>query len=66
MAFDEAHDCMCLQVSRTVQKLVTSVLEHGHALSEDEVVELFEARGADFHYVCKAADLLREQTCGDK
>ena len=56
---------MALQASGAVQGLVSSVLEHGHALTEDEVVELFEARGADFHYVCQAADLLRKRTCGD-
>ena len=55
-----------MQASGDVQRLVTSVLEQGHALTEDEVVQLFEARGADFHYVCQAADLLRQRTCGDK
>ncbi|KAK9855445.1 hypothetical protein WJX84_009597 [Apatococcus fuscideae] len=54
------------EASGDVQRLVTSVLEQGHALTEDEVVQLFEARGADFHYVCQAADLLRQRTCGDK
>ncbi|KAK9857972.1 hypothetical protein WJX84_000526 [Apatococcus fuscideae] len=54
------------EASGTVQRLVTSVLEQAHTLTEDEVVELFEARGADFHNVCQAADLLRQRTCGDK
>lgn len=35
------------------------------ALSEAEIVRLFEARGPDFSAVCQAADQLREQRCGD-
>ena len=34
-------------------------------LDEDDVTELFRARGADFHAVVKAADLLRREVCGD-
>jgi FO synthase len=37
----------------------------GKALSEDAIVALFESRGADFHTVCRAADSLRAQACGD-
>jgi FO synthase len=39
--------------------------EHGVALTENEVVRLFEARGADFRAVCEAADALRRQVNGD-
>ena len=34
-------------------------------LSEDEIVRLFAARGAEFDEVCKAADALRAETVGD-
>jgi FO synthase len=37
----------------------------GKALSEDAIVTLFESRGEDFHAVCRAADALRAQECGD-
>jgi FO synthase len=38
----------------------------GAALSEDDIVALFAARGADFHAVCRAADALRAATCGNR
>ncbi len=34
-------------------------------LDEDDVTDLFRARGADFHAVVEAADLLRREVCGD-
>jgi FO synthase len=34
-------------------------------LSVDEVKTLLSARGADFHAICDAADVLRQETCGD-
>ncbi len=37
----------------------------GERLSEDEIVTLFQARGADQDAVCEAADQLRAGTCGD-
>ncbi|HET7850633.1 MAG TPA: 7,8-didemethyl-8-hydroxy-5-deazariboflavin synthase CofG, partial [Pseudolabrys sp.] len=37
----------------------------GHALAENDVVRLFQARGDDFAVVCAAADALRRETCGD-
>ncbi len=37
----------------------------GEALSEDEIVRLFDANGADLHAVMQAADKLRRQTVGD-
>ncbi len=61
-----SHRSWRLQASGMVEPLVSSVLENGHALTEDEVVHLFEARGAEFHHVCDAANLLRQRTCGDR
>jgi FO synthase len=37
----------------------------GVELDEDDVTDLFRARGADFHAVVEAADLLRREVCGD-
>ncbi len=37
----------------------------GETLKEDEIVELFRARGKDLAFVCAAADALRQQTNGD-
>ncbi len=34
-------------------------------LSEQEIVELFSARGAEYDAVCEAADQLRRQRCGE-
>jgi FO synthase len=39
--------------------------EAGHALSEAEIVRLFQARGAEFSAVCAAADGLRKAVSGD-
>jgi FO synthase len=38
----------------------------GHELDEDDVVELFEARGGDLAAVLDAADALRREVCGDE
>jgi FO synthase len=37
----------------------------GRALSENEIVRLFQARGDEFAAVCASADALRRETCGD-
>lgn len=37
----------------------------GEELTEAEIVRLFQARGAEFAYVCQAADRLRRQVKGD-
>ena len=37
----------------------------GEALSEDEIVRLFQARGEAFAQVCRAADRLRQRVNGD-
>jgi len=38
----------------------------GAELGEDEIVALFAARGPDFGAVCRAADELRRQVCGER
>jgi hypothetical protein len=40
--------------------ILSSVLDDGHELSEDEMVELFTARGADFDAVCSAAGAFQD------
>jgi FO synthase len=48
---------------------VAAVLERsraGEALDEDDAVALFGARGSDVGAVCKAADELRRDVCGDE
>ncbi|MSQ72587.1 MAG: 7,8-didemethyl-8-hydroxy-5-deazariboflavin synthase subunit CofH [Betaproteobacteria bacterium] len=40
-------------------------LRAGAAASETDIVALFEARGADFHAVCAAADRLRREVSGE-
>ncbi len=38
----------------------------GNALSEEEIVSLFRARGDDFTHVCRMADRLRQEVAGDE
>ena len=38
-----------------VADLLDSILSHSHEVTEDEMVLLFQARGADFEAVCRAA-----------
>ena len=38
----------------------------GRALSENDIVTLFASRGDAFHAVCKAADALRTEQCGEE
>jgi len=52
------------RVSRHVLQALADV-EAGKPLSEAQLVALFEARAADFHAVCKAADALRARVSGD-
>ena len=53
------------QVSETVRTAVERARQ-GQAMSEATIAELFEARGADFSYLCRAADVLRQDTCGTR
>ncbi len=52
------------RVSREVREAVARA-EAGEALSEAEIVRLFQARGDDFSHVCAAADALRARQCGE-
>ena len=52
------------KVSPSVAQALADV-EDGKALSEAQVAALFEARGADFHAVCRAADALRARVSGE-
>lgn len=52
------------QVSPEVLAAVARA-EAGEALSETEIVRLFQSRGDDFSHVCAAADALRARQCGD-
>jgi FO synthase len=49
---------------RSVAAALAKVRE-GVDLDEDDVTELFRARGADFQAVVAAADVLRREVCGD-
>ena len=49
-----------------IAEQVQEILGHGSGyLTEAEIAGLFEARGADFHRVCEAADMVREAVNGD-
>ena len=52
------------QRSAALDSIVSRALA-GYALSEEDIVALFAARGADFETVCRSADDLRRATCGD-
>ncbi len=51
-------------VSAEVREIIARA-EAQQALSEDEIVRLFRARGEDYRAICQAADTLRQQRCGD-
>jgi len=53
-----------IRVSSQVEALVAKALE-GQELSESDIVRLFQARGDDLTYVCRAADELRQMVNGD-
>ena len=47
---------------------LTGILQRardGGRLTEAQITALFSARGADFFHVCRCADDLRRETCGD-
>ena len=46
-------------------RATVSAAQSGHDLPEAAVCRLFAARGADFSYLCQAADALRAETCGN-
>ncbi|MDQ3259522.1 MAG: 5-amino-6-(D-ribitylamino)uracil--L-tyrosine 4-hydroxyphenyl transferase CofH, partial [Pseudomonadota bacterium] len=49
---------------RTIAHLVEQTLA-GRELNEAEIAALFNARGGDFHHICRAADALRKATVGN-
>ena len=54
--------------ARTIDPCLIDIVvraSSGMALTENEVVRLFATRGAEFAYVCQAADRLRRQVNGD-
>ncbi|MEC3909515.1 5-amino-6-(D-ribitylamino)uracil--L-tyrosine 4-hydroxyphenyl transferase CofH [Sphingobium sp. CR2-8] len=51
-------------VSPAIEKIIGRAIAR-EALSEREVVSLLETRDIDMDYVCRSADLLRRETCGD-
>lgn len=46
-------------------KYIVRVARQGQALSESQLVRLFQARGDDFAYVCQQANAVRQQLNGD-
>ncbi len=53
------------QVSTRVKRAVAGA-EAGHPPAEEALAELFYARGADFRYLCQAADALRAELHGNR
>ncbi len=52
-------------VSEQIRELVQACLAE-QPLSEAQITTLFQARGADFAYICQQADALRRQKNGEK
>jgi len=52
-------------ISGDIQNIIAAAMR-AEALSEDDIIRLFTARGSDFAAVCRAANTLREQRCGDR
>ncbi|MFT7405841.1 5-amino-6-(D-ribitylamino)uracil--L-tyrosine 4-hydroxyphenyl transferase CofH [Zhongshania sp.] len=52
-------------ISSDISLLLERALR-AEALSENDIVRLFSARGSDFSAVCRAADQLRQQRCGEQ
>ncbi len=50
--------------SEAIENIVAKA-QRREQLSESEIVQLFEARGRDFAYVCESANAVREQVKGD-
>ncbi len=51
--------------SNDLSKIIDRAVAARAALTEREIVRLFQARGDEFAAVCAAADALRQETCGD-
>ncbi len=53
---------------RPISKKLSNILDKCNSnitLNEKEIVFLFESRGEDFHYICQAANKLREEISGN-
>lgn len=53
-----------MTASPAIRRILDRISD-GERLDEDEIVDLFAARGTDFSAVCKAADRLRQLANGD-
>lgn len=53
------------QISSLVRSAVHDVRKK-KTLSTQTIAALFESRGADFSYLCREADVLRRDTCGNR
>jgi FO synthase len=67
----DAADCRDARRRSTkgVSPCVAAIVEQaqvGREMSEDDVTELFSARGADFDAICHAAEMLRRETVGER
>ena len=63
-----AHSPVFKSKRKTATQDIKNILEKtsaGHALSENDICRLFEARDIDFDYVCKTADNIRKNAIGD-
>ena len=47
-------------------RVAVAAAEAGHLLPEALLARMFSARGPDFSYLCRAADLLRREVCGER
>lgn len=61
----QVHDTRRLIHISTRLKALVEKATHGERLEEQEIAQLFAARGSSYHYICQAADALREAQNGD-
>lgn len=62
---DNVHTKVNAEVIDADLKEIVARAHQGEALSEHEIVRLFQARGPELAYVCQQADAMRQQTIGD-
>lgn len=51
-------------VDPSIQEIVARA-RRGERLEERDIVRLFDSRGGDLAWICRAADELRQESCGD-
>lgn len=62
---EQIHDpAAASAASAAIRRIVTRAL-HGKDLDNADIVRLFQARDADFAFVCQSADALRKKRIGD-